>query len=124
MSAADRDTRPPAVEQAEAGAAAWRAVVRHLRTTIPDHADFYALACELAATAAALASVVNVLAVQVREYGDGRQLYDDTGTTDPRERLLEAGLELSHLGHLLHEAEDSANSFWSEIGHIGVEVES
>lgn len=119
----DETGRRPAVEQADVGATGWRAAVHHQRVADPDHADFHAIAGELVATTAALASMVNLLAQQVRRYGDGRVLYDDTRTVDPRERLIDAGLELDHLGHLLHEAEDSANSFWSEISHVGVEVD-
>jgi hypothetical protein len=109
-------------QRAECGAQAWRAVAPAQRMAAPHHGDFYALAGSVVDTLAALAAVAQVLADKVEGYANGRPVYDDTGTVDPRERLAAAEAELRLLRRLLHEADVPANRFWSAIGHIGVEV--
>ena len=49
-------------------------------------------------------SLVRVLERQVERYPAGRDLYDDTGTVDPRERLELALLELEEFGVALDES--------------------
>ncbi|MBN9113495.1 MAG: hypothetical protein J0I34_32520 [Pseudonocardia sp.] len=117
----DPDT-PEAVREAAAGAKAWRAAVRAQRTAEPDHADFYAMTADVVDTLAAVAGLAEVLAWQVAHYGDTRPVYDDTGVVDPRERLDAAAMDLHELAASLRSADRIANTFWSRIGHIGVDT--
>jgi hypothetical protein len=64
-----------------------------------------------------------ILAEQVTGYPAGRRLYDDTGETDPTDRLRHAVAELDAARNALHSAQRAANAFWSAIGHIGVEAQ-
>ena len=114
--------RPVAVQHAETGAAAWRTVARAQRVAAPDHADFYAVAGELVETLHALQDVASVLRRQVAGYGEGRRVYDDSATVDPALRLATAADRLELLRVALDPACEHANAFWSQIGHIGVEV--
>jgi hypothetical protein len=91
-------------------------------TARPDHADFYSVGGELVQTLRALEALARLLAGQVADYGIGRRLYDDTGRIDPGERLAVASASLDGLASLLTGAERQANTFWSHIGHIGVEA--
>lgn len=116
------DERSPAVVRAEAGARAWRAAVRHQRSAVPDHADFYALAADVCETLRALEDLAHVLAAQVHTYDQGRRLYDDSRQVDPRERLASASLSLVAVADMLIDAQVHANAFFSAIGHVGVEV--
>ena len=79
-----------ASEHADLGATSWVQAVRAQLDAAPDHADFYALAGEMAATLSALQDGANVLRRQVARYGEGRDVYDDTRTVDPHARLAEA----------------------------------
>ncbi len=115
-----------AVLRAEAGTGGWEDAVRLQRWAAPNHADFYALGCEMVATLHALEDLTRVLGRQVAGYtaaqrARGRQVYDDTRQIDPRYRLAEAGADLGVLGDRLRSAERAANSFWSAVGHIGTE---
>lgn len=124
------DDRPEAVQQAEVGARAWRAVVHAQRGAAPDHADFYNLAGHLVDTFAAIESLARLLADPVCSYADrqppGKRVYDDSRGVDPRredprERLADARCDLSQLAIAAGCALDVANRFWSAISHIGVE---
>ena len=84
------DGRPKAVRSAEAGATAWSEAVAQQHEAPGRHADFYALAAELAATLYALNDLTVVLAAQVGAYGQSRVLYDNTHTVDPAARLVDA----------------------------------
>lgn len=112
-----------AVEAAERGTAEWYRAVRQQRVATPtDHADFYALAGETVSTLRKLRYLAGVLQMQVQEYGQGRELYDDTrGAVTAAERLTAAADALGMLIHALDIAERFGNEFWSAIGHIGVE---
>jgi hypothetical protein len=116
----DPDT-PEAVREAAQGSKAWRAAVRAQRTAEPDHADFYAMTADVVDTLAAVAGLAEVLAWQVAHYGDTRPVYDDTGVVDARERLDAAAMDLHELAASLRNADRIANTFWSRIGHIGVD---
>jgi hypothetical protein len=116
------EERATAVLAAEAGAERWHAAVVAQRPTAPDHADFYALGCELVRTLRALEALARLLSGQVADYGLGRRLYDDTGLIDPGERLAAASASLDNLAALLAGAERQANTYWSHIGHIGRET--
>ncbi|GAY11651.1 hypothetical protein [Pseudonocardia sp. N23] len=112
---------PEAVREAAAGAKAWRAAVHAQRTAEPDHSDFYAMTADVVDTLAAVANLAEVLAWQVAHYGDTRPVYDDTGEVDPRERLDAAAMDLHELAARLRSADRIANTFWSRIGHIGID---
>jgi hypothetical protein len=107
-----------AVEAAEAGAGEWRAAVVAQRSATPDHTDFYVIACELVGTLRALEALIRVLGDQVAGYGLGRALRDDENA-DPAVRLANAADELARTRALVARAEQTANGFWSAIGHIG-----
>ncbi|MDQ4118428.1 MAG: hypothetical protein M3235_15910 [Actinomycetota bacterium] len=109
----------PAQELADTGALAWRAVVHAQMAAEAHHSDFYALAGHLIDTLGSARSLVGVLARRVERYPAGRDLYDDTGTVDPRERLELALLELEEAGVALDESIYYLNRFHSAIGHIG-----
>jgi hypothetical protein len=109
-----------AVEAAEAGAGEWRAAVVAQRSATPDHTDFYGLACELVATLRALEALTEVLGDQVACYGLGRVLRDEENG-DPAVRLVDAAYELARTRALVARAGQTANGFWSAIGHIAVE---
>jgi len=119
------DDHPEAVQQADAGARAWRAVVHAQQSATADHSDFYDLAGHLVDTLAAVESLARVLAGQVAGYGDaqpaGQRVYDDSRTVDPGLRLNDAVLDLGHLADAAAVARGDADRFWSAIGHIGVE---
>ena len=124
------DDRPEAVQQADGGARAWRAVVHAQHGAAPDHADFYNLAGHLVDTFAAVESLAQLLADPVCSYADrqppGRRVYDDARAVDPRredprERLIDARCDLDQLAIAAGCALDVANRFWSTISHIGVE---
>lgn len=110
-----------AVVAAEAATAQWRAAAVAQRAASPDHGDFYALAAELTTTLNALHELTTTLARQVAEYGQGRAVYDDTRELDPHLRLAEAAEHLAATGCHLRRASDTANAYWSAIGHIGIE---
>lgn len=118
MSATD-DERPRAVLRAEDGADAWRAAVHAQQNAVADHADFYSIAGDLAATLHALDSLAGVLGRQTCGYAEGREIYDDEGA-NPAHRIRSAVLALAETRHALAQAERAANRFWSAIGHIGV----
>jgi hypothetical protein len=126
----ESDDHPDAVQHAEAGARAWRAVVHAQRGAAPDHADFYNLAGHLVDTFAAIESLARLLTDPVCSYADrqppGKRVYDDARgvdprRVDPRERLVDAHCDLSQLAIAAGCALDVANRFWSTISHIGVE---
>lgn len=109
----------PAHEQADRGAVAWRAVVHAQQAIDAHHSDFYALAGHLGDTLRSVRSLVRVLERQVERYPAGRDLYEDTGTVDPRERCELALLELEEFGVVLDEALPCLERFHAAIGHIG-----
>jgi hypothetical protein len=116
-----------AVQRADAGTGGWEDAVRLQRWATPDHADFYALAGEMAATLHALDDLAQLLRTQVAGYAHtqqdrGRVVYDDTRQVDPIERLQTAVIALQELHSGAGTAADWANTFWSVIGHIGTEV--
>ena len=113
-----------ASEHADLGATSWVQAVRAQLDAAPDHADFYALAGEMAATLSALQDGANVLRRQVARYGEGRDVYDDTRTVDPHARLAEAAELLALLRDDLTPALRRTHAFWASISHIGVEVPS
>ncbi|OJY47508.1 hypothetical protein [Pseudonocardia sp. 73-21] len=115
------DDRPDAVQRAETGAQAWRAVVHAQQVAKPNHTDFYDLAGYLVDTLASMEALARTLVPQVGRYADGRAVYDDTHTVDPGERLHDATLDLGHLAEAVAYAARDVNRFWSAIGHIGVE---
>ena len=115
------DGRAAAVIVAERAAELWADAVRLQRWTDPDHADVYAIACELVATLTAVDDLADVLARQISGYGRGRALYDDTPQIDPADRLAEAVEQLRSAQTDIRAAGVAANKFWSAIGHIGVE---
>lgn len=119
------DDRPEAVQRAETGAQAWRAVVHAQQSATPNHTDFYDLAGFLVDTLASVESLARALARQVARYGDvqpdGQVVYDDTRTVDPGVRLHDAALDLGHLVQSAADARRDVNRFWSAISHIGVE---
>lgn len=108
-----------APEHAERAATEWRAAVHAQQSATSHHSEFYMLAADLVDTLRSLGSLSTVLARQVDQYDVGRDLYDDSGTVDARERLDLAVLELQDLGVALHTASRHADRFHSEIGHIG-----
>ena len=110
-----------AVELAEAGAVAWRQVVHAKQTATPDHGDFYALAGELVDTLRSLEALAGLLARQVATYGQGRVLRDDEGV-DPAWRIAHAAELAGRVRDLVAGSERLANQFWSEVGHVAVEV--
>ena len=114
--------RAAAVAAAETAADSWDKAVRMQRRATADHADFYALARDMVATLHALDDLTRVLDAQVTRYMQRDDLYDDTRTVDPVQRLHEAADELADLRVALHDALGPANRFWSAIGHIGVEA--
>jgi hypothetical protein len=105
---------------AERASCLWRRAALGQREAAPDHAEFYALAGELAATLRALEELTAVLARQVAGYGRGRVLRDDEGLA-PGARLADAVVLLGCVRKSLSQADDAANKFWSAIGHIAVE---
>ncbi|MDD7968444.1 hypothetical protein [Actinomycetospora lemnae] len=112
-----------AVAAAENGSQWWDLAARTQRArqgeTI-DHGDLYRLACEVVTTLRTLDDPVGVLARQTEAYGDGRPLRDDDGS-DPATRLEWAVLSAGALRAELSSALDHANSYWSAIGHIGLD---
>jgi hypothetical protein len=122
MSALD-DEPAAALAQAEIGADAWRAPVRHQLRAPADHTDYYAPAGTAVLTLHALDDLSGILGTQVAEYATGRRVYDDTGEIDPLERLRQARAEIDATRDALHRAEHAANGFWSAIGHIGIEAQ-
>lgn len=119
----DIEQNTGAVTRAEAAVSAWEDAVRLQRWASPDHADFYALAGEIVSTLHALDDLAHVLRRQVRAYGQGRRVYDDTyGQVEPAVRLADAAAELGELIQYVQAAQAPANRFWSAIGHVGVET--
>ena len=93
----------PSQDQADKGAVAWRAAVHAHLAEEAHHSDFYALAGYLVDTLSSARSLVGVVQRRVERYPAGRDLYDDTGTVDPRERCELALLELEEFGlSLIH----------------------
>jgi hypothetical protein len=122
----DLPVGPEAVARGEAGVAAWEDVVRLQRWAVADHADFYALAGLMVGTLYAFEDLTGVLERQVAGYAQtqraqGLQLYDDTRQVDPAERLQVAVGALQQVHRAVESAADSANRFWTAIGHIGAE---
>ncbi len=115
------DSPAPALVRAADGSEAWRDVVRQQRWATPNHSDIYAIASDIVTTLHALEELAGVLHRQVEGYGNGRNLYDDTRQVDPEVRLAWAAGELTQARQAVVAAAESANRFWSEIGHIGVE---
>jgi hypothetical protein len=116
------DERSPALRCADIAVTAWADAVRHQLEEPSRHADFYALAREVVATLCALDDLAVLLAAQVGRYGESRVLYDDTRAVDPVARLTEAVQCLRDVRAALGPATVAANSFWTAIGHIGVEA--
>ncbi len=108
-----------APEHADRASTEWRAAVHAQQSATTHHSGFYMLAADLVDTLRSLGSLSTVLARQVDRYDVGRDLYDDSGTIDARERLDLAVLELQDLGSALDRASRHADRFHSEIGHIG-----
>ncbi len=108
-----------APEHADRGSTEWRAAVHAQQSATTHHSGFYMLAAELVDTLRSLGSLSSVLARQVDRYDVGQDLYDDSGTVDPRERLDLAVMELQGLTSVLDTASRHADRFHSEIGHIG-----
>lgn len=123
MSTPSGDEPAPAVAHAEAGTDAWRAAARHQLPATADHADFYALACEVVTTLGALDDLFRVLRSQVAGYAQGRSVYDDTGRVSATRRLQQAVSAIEATQTRLAQTYEAANEFWSAIGHIGVEVQ-
>ena len=121
----EQDDRPEAVQQADAGAQAWRAVVHAQGSAPADHSDFYALAGELVDILSAVESLARLLAGQVARYAEGQPagqvVYDDSRTLDPGARLHDAALDLGNLAEAAAHARRDADRFWNAISHIGVE---
>lgn len=117
----DSSGRSAAVVHAEIGGDSWRSVAHAQRSATPDHSDWYAITGELVDTLRCLAAVATVLVEQVDGYGRGRVLRDDA-SIDPAERLAQAWPLGAQLRFEIDRAERTANRFWSEIGHIAVEV--
>lgn len=112
-----------AVAAAENGSQWWDLSFRtqHARRgEAVDHADLYRLACEVVTTLRTLDGFAEVLGHQTGAYGDGRPLRDDEGM-DPAERLERAVLSAGALRSELRSALDHAISYWSAIGHIGLD---
>ncbi len=110
-------------ELADDAGEAWRAVARRLLDDPADHAVMYSVIAEIVGTLDSLADVAGVLARQTAGYHvrpAGSEVYDDTGSTDPRERLRVATAHLQLLGRDLAGARVPANHAWSAVGHIGV----
>lgn len=121
MNTDTNDGRPEALQRADDGAQAWRAVARSQRITTPDHGDIYALMSEVAETLRSLSALASILTLQVATYGRERTLRDDEPGHDPAERLAIASSWAAQLQHDLDRAEHSANRFWDEVGHVGLE---
>ncbi len=106
-----------APEHGERAATAWRTAVHAQQSATSCHSDFYMLAADVVDTLRSLGSLSMVLARRVDGYDVGRDLYDDSGTVDARERLDLAVLELRDLASVLDTASRHAGRF--QIGHIG-----
>ncbi len=115
------DERAAALRRADAGVAAWLGVVHAQQGAASDHGDFYELAGYVVETLRALEALAGVLVGQVAGYGHGRVVRDDEGL-DPGLRLALAVGHLTAARASLDGALVGAHGFWSEIGHIGVEV--
>jgi hypothetical protein len=124
MTPLDSNERPVAIIHATNAADSWRSAALSQRTATPDHSDFYNLTAEVVDTLQALSQLFAVLRIQIAGYGDGRTLRDDEPGHDPAERLVMACGLAGLLQRDLDVAERSAQRFWSEIGHIAVEVSS
>lgn len=116
------DGRAPAVVHATSGSDSWQSASVAQRSAVPDHSDFYNLTAELVDTLQSLSRLCAVLRIQIYGYGEGRTLRHDVPGHDPAERLLMACGLAGLLQRDLDGAERSAQRFWSEIGHIAVEV--
>ena len=76
-----------APEHADRASTEWRAAVHAQQSATTHHSGFYLLAADLVDTLRSLVSLSTVLARQVDRYDVGRDLYDDSGSIDARERL-------------------------------------
>ncbi|OJY42332.1 hypothetical protein [Pseudonocardia sp. 73-21] len=121
MTSLHNDERPVAIIRATAAADAWRSATLSQRAATPDHSDFYNLTGEVVDTLQALSHLFAVLRIQIAGYGDRRTLRDDEPGHDPAERLIMACGLAGLLQRDLDVAEQAAQRFWSEIGHIAVE---
>lgn len=115
-----------AVTQAGRGTEAWQAAVTAQRSADPEHGALYELAAEVVATLRRLDELCTVLTPQVSSYGiavalAGDRLRDDVPGHDPSERVAIASSWAAQTAHLIGEAARAAGTFWSEIGHVGVE---
>lgn len=111
-----------AVELAGAARDSWEEAVRVERTADPDHGEWYSIGGELLGTLRAVEDMTRLLSQRITRYGDDRILRDDEGQ-DPEQRITEAVEELAALSGHLWAAGESANVFWSAIGHVAVEVQ-
>ncbi len=112
---------PQAVARADVGCEAWRDAARMQVWATPRHADFYDYAGHLSRTLRAMDDLAVVLARQVEAYPTGRRVFDDSRSVDPIVRLGMALECLHRLRSALLTADRETNSFWSAIGHIGVD---
>lgn len=111
---------PTPVTLADTATQAWRAAAEMQAAATPEHGEFYALAGELVGTSRALGQLVDTLHGQVARYGEGRVLRDDEDW-EPDVRLTLAMRSLRAARGDLRDAAENLNTFWSAIGHIGVE---
>jgi hypothetical protein len=115
--------RSGAVMHATNGSESWQSASVAQRSATPDHSDFYNLTAELVDTLQSLSRLCAVLRPQIAEYGAGRTLRDDVPGHDPAERLVMACGLAGLLQRDLDGAGRAAQRFWSEVGHIAVEVD-
>lgn len=121
MTSLHNDERPVAIIHATAAADAWRSATLSQRAATPGHSDFYNLTGEVVDTLQALSQLFAVLRIQIAGYADGRIVCDDEPGHDLAERLIMACGLTGLLQRDLDVAEQAAQRFWSEIGHIAVE---
>ncbi|OLT01439.1 hypothetical protein BJF90_32010 [Pseudonocardia sp. CNS-004] len=119
----DSSGRPVAVVHAEIGGDSWRSVVHAQGAAAPDHSDWYAITGEVVDTLRCLSTLAGIFNRQVAAYGRDRVVRDDEPGHDPAERLAIASSWAAQLSHELDRTERTANMFWSEVGHIAVEVD-
>lgn len=117
------DGRAKAVFYAGRAQRAWQTAAAAQREATPAHSDFFDLAGLIAPALSSLMDLINVLIEQVGDYDRGRAVYDDTRTLDPVVRLAEAVSELRSLRGSLAGAYAGTQGFWSQIAHIGVELD-
>jgi hypothetical protein len=119
----DSSGRRVAVVHAEIGGDSWRSVVHAQGVATPDHGDWYAITGELIDTLRCLSTLASIFSRQVAAYGRGRVVRDDEAGHDPAERLAIASSWAAQLSYELDRTERTANRFWTEVGHIAVEVD-